>query len=145
MPEMYFPKNTIKGDSIMNNTYIKTANVQHVKNIRRGMVVLVDVPSTFYNPHQHSGYHYYVVVSNNNACKHSPVIQVIPFSSKEKRRLPCHAEITSRCMPKTSCLLGEQLTLLPKRLLQFGEYCGMLEDEQMQLVDGAMKTQLAIA
>ena len=129
----------------MNNTNIKTSNVQNRNNIRRGMVVLVDVPSTFYNPHQHSGYHYYVVVSNNDACKHSPVIQVIPFSSKEKRKLPCHAEITSSCMPKTSFLLGEQLTLLPKRLLQRGEYCGMLEDEQMQLVDGAMKTQLAIA
>ena len=132
------------------NTYIntnnQTTNARRIHNIRRGMVILMDLPRTEYNPHQHSGLHYYVIVANDKACKHSPVIQAIPFSSQvEKRRLPCHAEMTTRCLPKTSCLLGEQLTLIPKRLLQTGKCCGMLEDEQMQVVVDIMRIQLAIA
>ena len=131
------------------NTYINTnnhnTNTGRINNIRRGMVILCHVPKTSHNPHQHSGNHYYVVVANDDACKSSPTIQAIPFSSQEKRNLPCHAEITSRCMPQTSYLLGEQLTLIPKRLLQSGKYCGMLEDDQMQLVDDVMRIQLAIA
>ena len=128
------------------NNYNQTTNTRRINNIRRGMVVLVDIPRTEYNPHQHSGQHFYVVVANDMACKHSPVIQAIPFSSQvEKRRLPCHAEMTTRCLPKTSCLLGEQLTLIPKRLLEMGEYCGMLEDKHMQTVDHVIRTQLAIA
>ena len=131
------------------STYINTnnhnTNTGRINNIRRGMVILCHIPSTSYDPHQHSGNHYYVVVANNSACKSSPTIQAIPFSSKEKRNLPCHAEITSRCMPKTGYALAEQLTLIPKRLLQSGKYCGMLEDDQMQLVDDVMRIQLAIA
>ena len=128
------------------NNYNQTTNAGRINNIRRGMVILMDLPRTEYNPHQHSGLHYYVIVANDKACKHSPVIQAIPFSSQvEKRRLPCHAEMTTRCLPKTSCLLGEQLTLIPKRLLEMGEYCGMLEKQHMQKVDQVMRTELAIA
>lgn len=132
-------------NNIINNNN-QTTTAGRINNIRRGMVILVDIPRTEYNPHQHSGQHFYVVVANDKACKHSPIIQAIPFSSREKKHnLPCHAKMQTRCLTKTSYLLGEQLTLLPKRLLEMGEYCGMLEEQHMQTVDQVMKTQLAIA
>lgn len=131
------------------NTYIntnnQTTNTECVHSICRGTVIFTDVPQQSNNPHLLCGRHYYVVLSNDKACQSSPVLQVVPFSHKEKRKLPCHAQIETTCLPKISCLLGEQLTLIAKETLQMGEFCGVLEDDQMQLVENAVRVQLAIA
>ena len=110
-----------------------------------GMVLNIDVPYQPTNPHQHHGRHYYVVVSNNDACRYSPVLQVVPFSHITNRRLPCQKDITTRCLPKTSCVLAEQLTLMSRETLNSGRVCGVLEADQFKVVQEAVKIQLAIA
>lgn len=129
-------------NNINNKTYNRNNNA---RVIRMGMVLNIDVPYQPTNPHQHHGRHYYVVVSNNDACRYSPVLQVVPFSHITNRRLPCQKDITTRCLPKTSCVLAEQLTLMSRETLNSGRVCGILEDDQFELVQEAVKIQLAIA
>ena len=111
--------------------------------ISHGSIVLVDVP---FNPaikHQHAGRHFYLLCSNDRACQFSPVLQVLPFSSRS-RRLPVQPEVEAECFTKQSFALAEQLTLLPKNLLEQGRYCGTLDESQMKKLQKAIKIQLCI-
>lgn len=111
--------------------------------ITHGAIILVNVPHDEKNPHMHSGTHLYLLCSNSAACKHSPVLQVLPFSSKT-RRLPVQPEVEAACFTKRCYALTEQLTLLPRYLLENGKYCGTLSDASMHKVKEAIKIQLAI-
>ena len=56
-----------------------------------------------------------LVVSNDLANRHSPVIHVIPLTSRlDKNPLPTHVTITGFGLFKPSVLLVEQLQLLDK-------------------------------
>lgn len=131
----------IRTETLYNNDSNSTQPIL----IRRGMVINTNVPFQPSNPRQHHGRHYYVVVANEKACKHSPVLQVIPFSHTINRRLPCQVNITTKCLPKQSCILADQLTLMSRDILNAGNVCGILEDYELKLVEQAIKTQLAIA
>lgn len=51
-----------------------------------------------------------LVVSNDMANKHSPVITVVPITSQMgKRKLPTHVRIEDCGLPKPSIVLGEQI------------------------------------
>ena len=108
--------------------------------ISHGSIVFANIPSVEHNPHQTHGSHYYIVLSN----PHSPVVQCIPFSSVTSRRLPVQVEIQADCFPRRSFALAEQLTLLPKNLLEKGRYCGTLDESQMKKLQKAIKIQLCI-
>ena len=112
--------------------------------IHHGSIVFANIPSVEYNPHQHHGNHYYIVVSNEKSCTHSPVVQCIPFSSNIHRRLPVQIEVSAPCFPRKSFALAEQLTLLPKNLLEQGRYCGTLDAVQMKRLQDAIKIQLSL-
>ena len=112
--------------------------------IHHGSIVFANIPSVEYNPHQHHGNHYYIVVSNEKSCTHSPVVQCIPFSSNINRRLPVQIEVSAPCFPRKSFALAEQLTLLPKNLLEQGRYCGTLDAVQMKRLQDAIKIQLSL-
>lgn len=43
--------------------------------ITHGAIIFAEIPYTEYNPHQHHGKHYYIVLANPAACAHSPVVQ----------------------------------------------------------------------
>lgn len=129
-------------NNINNKTYNRNNNA---RVICKGMVFNIDVPYQPTNPHQHYGRHYYVVVSNNDACRYNPVLQVVPFSHITNRRLPCQKDITTRCLPRTSAVLAEQLTLMSRETLNSGRVCGVLEADQFKVVQEAVKIQLAIA
>ncbi len=112
--------------------------------INHGAIILADIPYSDYNPHQHHGRHYYIVVSNQQSCDYSPVVQAVPFSSNIKRRLPVQVEVDAECFSKRSFALAEQLTLLPKKVLEDGKYCGKLEKHQMKVLKNAIKMQLSL-
>ena len=112
--------------------------------ISHGSIVFANIPEVEYNPHQHHGNHYYIVVSNEKSCTHSPVVQCIPFSSNINRRLPVQIEVSAPCFPRKSFALAEQLTLLPKNLLEQGRYCGTLDAVQMKRLQDAIKIQLSL-
>lgn len=112
--------------------------------VKHASIILADIPKVEHNPHQHHGRHYYIVVSNEKSCTHSNVVQCIPFSSNTNRRLPVQIEISAPCFPRKSFALAEQLTLLPKNLLEQGRYCGTLDAVQMKRLQDAIKIQLSL-
>ena len=112
------------------------------KKISHGSIILVDVPVSAYK-HVHAGRHFYLLCSNDRACQFSPVLQVLPFSSRS-RRLPVQPEVEAECFTKQSFALAEQLTLLPRDILEQGKYCGTLPPASMKKVKEAIKIQLAL-
>ena len=50
-----------------------------MSKITHGAIIFAEIPYTEYNPHQHHGKHYYIVLANPAACAHSPVVQCVPF------------------------------------------------------------------
>lgn len=112
--------------------------------ISHGAIIFANIPSVEHNPHQTYGQHYYIVLSNPQACNHSPVVQAVPFSSNVHRRLPVQIEVEADCFPRRSFALAEQLTLLPKKLLEQGRYCGTLDEKQMKKLQNAIKIQLSL-
>jgi len=111
--------------------------------ITHGAIILVDVPYNPENPHQHHGVHFYLACSNDKACTHSPVIQVLPFSSRS-RKLVVQPEVKDPCFPKSCFALAEQLTLLPREFLERGTYYGTLSPAAMKTVKEAIKIQLSL-
>ncbi len=112
--------------------------------ISHAAIILADMPYIESNPHQHYGWHYYVIVSNSKACEHSPVLQAIPMSSNIRRRLPVQIEIEAACFTKRTFALAEQMTLLPRAILEKGKFCGHLGGESMTRLQQAIKLQLAL-
>ena len=53
-------------------------------------------------------------------------------------------EVSAPCFPRKSFALAEQLTLLPKNLLEQGRYCGTLDAVQMKRLQDAIKIQLSL-
>ena len=59
-----------------------------------------------------------LVVSNNKANRHSPVINILPITgSRTKNRLPTHVEIEDCGLTKRSLILAEQITSINKESL----------------------------
>lgn len=112
--------------------------------IYHGAIVFVNIPYNEHNPHQHHGKHHYICISNNMACTYSPVIQCIPTSSNIHRRLPVQCEVKADCFPKRTFALAEQMTLLPKNVLEQGRFCGELEANSMKALQKAIKIQLCL-
>ena len=117
---------------------MKTTTITHAA------IILADVPYIDYHPHQHHGKHFYVIVSNAKACAHSPVLQAIPMSSNINRRLPVQIEIKADCLSKRSYALADQLTLLPREVLENGKLCGVLCADEMKKIQSIIKIQLAL-
>ena len=113
-------------------------------NISNAAIILADIPYIDCHPHQHFGTHFYVVVSNQKACTYAPVVQAIPLSSNIRRRLPVQIEVQAECFHRRTFALAEQLTLLPREILERGKYCGQLGEESMARLRHAIKLQLSL-
>ena len=112
--------------------------------VNTGAIILAKIPHHEDNPHMHYGDHFYIIVSNQKCCLHSPVVHAIPLSSNCNRRLPTQVEVSCKTLPKRSFALAEQLTLLPKAALENGKLFGYLGSESMEKVHSAIKIQLAL-
>ena len=112
--------------------------------ITHAAIILADVPYIEFNPHQHHGSHAYLILSNQKACQYSPVVQAIPMSSNTNRRLPVQVEVQAECFNRRTYALADQLTLLPRSILEQGKYCGQLSEASMAKVRQAVKIQLAL-
>ena len=112
--------------------------------ITHAAIILADVPFNPISRHTHWGKHFYVVVSNPAACKFSPVLQAIPMSSNTNRRLPVQIEVHAECFSRRTYALAEQLTLLPREILEQGKLCGILGDESLSRLKTAIRQQLAL-
>ena len=91
------------------------------------------------------GFRPVLVVSNNRANEHSPVITIVPLTARvyKKRQLPTHVFIPrwSAGLNKHSMALAEQVETIDKNRLK--EYKGCIRDEQiMRRITEALKIQI---
>lgn len=88
------------------------------------------------------GLHPCVVVSNWKACECSPIIQIIPISSKPKS-MPMHVELDTDCgLSKNSICLVEQLTTINKNSLKY--QLGKVNLGKMTEIESSILKQLGI-
>ena len=91
-----------------------------------------------------SGIRPVLVVSNDMANKYSPVITIVPLTTKtDKKKLPTHVPISNCGLPRPSIVLAEQITALNQsRLIRKIGSIRMTVYEKN--VKEAMKIQLAM-
>ena len=85
-----------------------------------------------------------VIMSNNNANKYSPVVTVVPLTSKlKKRSLPTHVTLLTSGLRTVSLALCEQLMALDKSRMT--HYIGYVTDPDDQAaLERAVAIQLGL-
>lgn len=87
---------------------------------KRGDIYYVDFGQNI-DSNKQCGIRPAVIVSNNRANEHSPVITVVPLTSRtyKKRSLPTHVLIPRSCgLDKNSLALAEQVEAVDKKSLR---------------------------
>lgn len=82
-----------------------------------------------------------IIVSNDNANQHAPILTVIPLTTKLKKSLPCHLEFYHNGIWQTA--LVEQITTVMKT--QCSEFLGFVDARTMILLDYVIKCQLSLS
>lgn len=81
-----------------------------------------------------------LVISNNKANRYSPVITVLPITSRKKKLLPTHVPIT---LEVESYIMAEQIISIDKK--QVNGYYSDCDNATMEMVEAAMMIQLDIS
>lgn len=91
-----------------------------------------------------SGYRPVYILSNNYNNSHSTTVNVIPFTSKHKNKLPIHVEVEAMGGLKTaSVMLVEQIMTIP--ISQLDRCIGKISDTQtIKNIREAIKIQFPI-
>lgn len=117
-------------------------------NLRRGQLWLADLGVIHgYDDHIKRGVRPVVIVSNNKANKYSPVIHVVPITTKVRRRLylPTHVFLNgfhTRGLHSHSVAACEQVQAV--NITELIERIGTLNNTQMLKVSLALAVQFAI-
>ncbi len=111
---------------------------------KRGDIYYADLGSDN-NTSEQSGVRPVLIVSNDKANTHSPVVTVVPMTGKLKKRdLPTHVIITPKVcsgLNRPSMALAEQVVSIDKSRLQ--TYRGCVSDgDTMRLVTKALEIQI---
>lgn len=110
--------------------------------IQRGAVIMVELNG---EGHIQRGIRPAVVVSNNKACEVSPVLTVVPLTSKTKRPLPTHVELypsVESGISMTSTFLAEQMTTVNRTSIK--RVMGVLTSIEIKLINKAIQKSLAL-
>ena len=108
--------------------------------ISRGEVYYITPRSDTVGSEQRSG-RPAVIVSNNTANEHSPVVEICYLTLQEKTKLPTHVYI-DRGSCTNSIILCEQITSVSKE--RVGDYMCTLPDSVMDSVDRAIIISLGL-
>ena len=111
--------------------------------MKRYEIWMADLPSTP-NTHVQSGYRPVIIISNDMANLHSPVITIIPLTSQKKKPLPTHVLLRENGLNKTSTALCEQIMTLDKSRCRrrVGFICNSLDRLSLRR---ALSVQLGMA
>lgn len=115
---------------------------------RRGDVYFADLGSDFSTSIQ-SGIRPVLIVSNDMANTHSPVITIVPLTGQvhKKEFLPTHVYIPKGCgagLHRPSVALAEQVSAISKSQLQ--DFKGHINDRRiMDAVTTALQVQIGAA
>lgn len=115
--------------------------------LRRGMLVLADL-GRHINDSVQGGVRPVIVLSNNCCNNHSPVITVVPLSTKihSKKNLPTHVFVNANenyGLDRHSIALCEQVTILPIGKIIDSNY-GVLNDDVMDEITEAVQIQIGV-
>lgn len=86
-----------------------------------------------------------VVVSNNAACRHDAVVQVVPVTRLPQRALrPYESEVTSSSsgLQRASRLVCNQVRTISKE--RIGKTLGSISDNESLALDEALRIQLGL-
>ena len=83
-----------------------------------------------------------VVVSNETCNKFSPIVTIVPLTTKDKRPLPTHVELNVEGLPVYGTILCEQVQSVSRYRLD--NYVGEVDDHIMRKIENALCTQLDI-
>ena len=111
--------------------------------ITRGTIIMVDLPLG--NGSVQGGTRPAVVISNNRGNKFSPVLIVVPLTSKVKKYMPTHHTIEPSMingLTKTSIALAEQIITIGKDTVR--NIVGTLEEIDINFINRKVMTSLAL-
>ena len=123
----------------MNNNTLNNSNLE----ITRGTIVMVDLPLG--NGSVQGGVRPAVVISNDKGNKFSPVLIVVPLTSRVKKYMPTHHTIepsTINGLTKTSIALAEQIITIGKDAVR--NVIGSLEEMDVNFINRKVMTSLAL-
>lgn len=110
---------------------------------KRGDIYYVDFGQNI-DSNKQCGIRPAVIVSNNRANEHFPVITVVPLTSRthKKRSLPTHVFIPKKCgLNRNSLALAEQIEAIDKKSLR--EKRGSITDKAvMEQITQAIQIQI---
>jgi mRNA interferase MazF len=88
------------------------------------------------------GLHPCLIIGNYLGLQHSPIVQVIPISSKSKS-MPMHVELSKDCgLSKDSICLVEQITSINRSEIRY--QLGKISYEKMLEVESALMKQMGV-
>ena len=90
---------------------------------------MADLPDRENSSVQH-GTRPVIIVSNDKANLYSPVVNIIPLTTRHKKPMPTHVTINGHGLKYISTALCEQVTALDKSNLI--RYIGCIEDESVR-------------
>ena len=111
--------------------------------IKRGSIIMVDLPLG--NGSVQGGTRPAVVISNNRGNKFSPVLIVVPLTSRVKKFMPTHHTIEPSMingLSKTSIVLAEQIITIGKDMVR--NIVGTLEEIDINFINRKVMTSLAL-
>ena len=111
--------------------------------ITRGSIVMVDLPTG--NGSVQGGTRPAVVISNDKGNKFSPVLIIVPLTSKVKKYMPTHHTIEPSMingLTKTSIVLAEQIITVGKDMVR--NIVGTLEEIDINFINRKVMTSLAL-
>lgn len=83
-----------------------------------------------------------VVVSNETCNRVSPIVTIVPLTSKDKKPLPTHVELNDESLPVHGTILCEQIQSVSRYRLS--SYIGEVDRSTMHEIENALCTQLNI-
>lgn len=113
-----------------------------MNTLNKGSIVLVELSG---EGHIQRGIRPAVVVSNNKACEVSPVLTVVPLTSKTKHSLPTHVKLYPSIesgISMTSTFLAEQMTTVNRTSIK--RVMGVLTSIEIKLINRAIQKSLAL-
>lgn len=123
------------------NNYMNN-NMNNNTVITRGKIIMVDLPMS--NNSIQGGLRPCLVVSNNKGNQYSPVLIVVPITSRQtKKPMPTHFHIEPSLMnglTKKSIALAEQIITIGKEMVV--DVIGELNLSEMNLFNNKLKKSL---
>ncbi len=84
-----------------------------------------------------------IIVSNDVCDKYSPIVSVVPLTTRQKKRLPTHVDILGFGLPQKSTVMCEQITSIDKSSIT--SKIGNISNHKIRFaINKALQIQLAV-